>query len=335
MLSGNSPAVTEPIRKAMGKALEIATVGRHSNLDIEHLLMGLLREDDPTLNTVLGHFNLEHDHFRHNVEARLAHYPTAVSPYSNQRVTSFSMGLSPRLSHLLSLADEERKKSGAEQADVLHFLLALTIDGEDPLFQMFRQLGITRAGLQNMLDKHIIEMPAQPKPETAPAASNPESASKSDLNHFNEAGRAKMVDISEKEVSTRKAVARGEVTMQPETLALIREGKSKKGDVLAVAQVAGIMAAKKTPDLIPMCHPLLLSGVDLRFEYDDARHALLIEAEVRISGQTGVEMEALTAISVAALTVYDMVKATDKTMQIGAIRLVHKSGGKSGTFDAS
>ena len=155
-----------------------------------------------------------------------------------------------------------------------------------------------------------------------------------ELTHFNAAGRAQMVDVSDKTVTGRRAVARGEIIMQEATLTMIREGRAKKGDVLAVAQVAGIMAAKKTHEIIPMCHPLLLTGINLEFEYDLARSAVLIEAEVKTSGQTGVEMEALTAVSAAALTIYDMVKATDKTMQIGQIRLSHKSGGKSGTFEA-
>jgi cyclic pyranopterin phosphate synthase len=153
------------------------------------------------------------------------------------------------------------------------------------------------------------------------------------LTHFNESGRARMVDVSAKDTTDRRAIARGEVLMQPETLQLIREGRAKKGDVLAVAQVAGIMAAKKTHEIIPMCHPILLTGIDLRFEYDETRSAVLIEAEVKTSGQTGVEMEALTAVSAAALTIYDMVKAVDRAMRIGDIRLAYKSGGKSGVFE--
>ena len=155
------------------------------------------------------------------------------------------------------------------------------------------------------------------------------------LTHFNEAGQAHMVDVSAKAVTSRRAVAQGQITMQKTTLEIIRQGQAKKGDVIAVAQIAGIMAAKKTHEIIPMCHPLMLTGIDLRFEYDDAKSAIMIEAEVKTSGQTGVEMEALTAVSAAALTIYDMVKAADKTMEIGAIKLVHKSGGKSGTFEAS
>ncbi|MFN8535156.1 MAG: cyclic pyranopterin monophosphate synthase MoaC [Dehalococcoidia bacterium] len=153
----------------------------------------------------------------------------------------------------------------------------------------------------------------------------------SELSHFDEAGRARMVDVSAKDETARIAVARGRVTMQPETLALIREGRISKGDVLAVAQVAGVMGAKRTPDLVPMCHPLLLSAVDIAFSL--TTDAVEIEATVKIRGRTGVEMEALTAVSVAALTIYDMVKAVDKGMRIEAVRLVHKSGGRSGVFD--
>lgn len=156
----------------------------------------------------------------------------------------------------------------------------------------------------------------------------------SDLTHFDEAGNARMVDVSDKAESERIAVAKGSVYMAPETLALIRDRGVKKGDVLSVAQLAGIMAAKRTPDLIPLCHPLALTSVKVELALDEARNAVDIQATCKLKGQTGVEMEALTAVSVAALTVYDMVKAADKSMRIGDIRLVHKSGGKSGTFEA-
>ncbi|HHT64103.1 MAG: cyclic pyranopterin monophosphate synthase MoaC [Bacillota bacterium] len=152
------------------------------------------------------------------------------------------------------------------------------------------------------------------------------------LTHINRQGRAKMVDVSEKGDTVRVAVARGEVIMKPETLSLIKEGGIAKGDVLAVAQVAGIMGAKKTPDLIPMCHPLMLSGIDMSFLINEEESKIEIEARVKLTGKTGVEMEALTAVSVAALTIYDMCKAVDKEMVLGNIRLISKSGGKSGEF---
>ncbi|CEO87562.1 molybdopterin biosynthesis, protein C [Syntrophaceticus schinkii] len=153
-----------------------------------------------------------------------------------------------------------------------------------------------------------------------------------DLTHFDDRGRARMVDVGAKGVTEREARARGTVFMAPETLQLIKSGGIKKGDVLAVAQVAGIMGAKRTFELIPMCHPLLLTGIDLDFHYDDEGSAVEIEARVRCQGKTGVEMEALTAVNIAALTIYDMCKAVDRAMVIGEIRLVEKSGGKSGTF---
>ncbi|MEK3733728.1 MULTISPECIES: cyclic pyranopterin monophosphate synthase MoaC [Paenibacillus] len=152
-----------------------------------------------------------------------------------------------------------------------------------------------------------------------------------ELSHFNTQGRARMVDISDKEVTARTATARTTVTMHPDTLVKIQEGKIGKGDVLAVAQVAGVMAAKKTADFIPMCHPLPLTGIDITFA-DNAKDELYVEATVRTTGKTGVEMEALTAVSAAALTVYDMCKALQKDMVIGPTMLVRKTGGKSGDY---
>ena len=160
------------------------------------------------------------------------------------------------------------------------------------------------------------------------------------LTHFNEEGRARMVDVSDKDHTSRRAVATGEVHMRPETLQLIQEGQIKKGDVLAVAQVAGIMGAKRTHDVIPMCHPLLLTGVDISFQINQEPDAetglcsITVNATVKVTGQTGVEMEALTAVAVAALTVYDMAKAVDKGMEIGGLRVVLKDGGKSGRYEA-
>lgn len=152
-----------------------------------------------------------------------------------------------------------------------------------------------------------------------------------ELTHFNEEGRARMVDVSDKEITKRIAVARSMVAMDSGTLSAIKEGKISKGDVLAVAQVAGIMAAKKTSDWIPMCHPLPLTGIDIRFS-DNNEDELYIEATVKTTGKTGVEMEALTAVSVAALTVYDMCKALQKDMMIGPTHLISKSGGKNGDY---
>ena len=154
----------------------------------------------------------------------------------------------------------------------------------------------------------------------------------SDFTHFNESGRARMVDVSGKSDTVREAVAFGRVLVNEITFHKIRTGGMKKGDVLTTAQIGGIMGAKRTPDIIPMCHPILLSGVDLDFQLNEADLAVEITATVRCTGATGVEMEAMTAVSVAALTIYDMCKAVQKDMVIDRICLLKKSGGKSGTF---
>ena len=154
------------------------------------------------------------------------------------------------------------------------------------------------------------------------------------LTHLDDQGNAVMVDVSDKDSTERTATAKGSVVMQPETMALIQEGGVKKGDVLSVAQLAGIMGAKRTPDLIPLCHPLDLTSVSVDLECDPERNAVDITATCKLKGKTGVEMEALTAVAVAALTVYDMCKAVDRGMRITDIRLVHKAGGKSGIFEA-
>jgi cyclic pyranopterin phosphate synthase len=153
------------------------------------------------------------------------------------------------------------------------------------------------------------------------------------LTHFDTRGRARMVDVSEKPETVREAVARGSVSMRNTTLKLIQDGKVSKGDVLGVARVAGIMAAKKTPEIIPMCHPLNITSVEVTFEYDKKGDSIHIESRVRIKGRTGVEMEALTAVAAAALTIYDMCKSVDREMIISDILLLKKRGGKSGTFE--
>jgi cyclic pyranopterin phosphate synthase len=152
------------------------------------------------------------------------------------------------------------------------------------------------------------------------------------LSHLDRRGRARMVDVSAKAVTAREAVARGEVTMRPATLAAIAAGALAKGDVLAVARLAGIMAAKRTADLVPLCHPLPLTGVEVTLEPDSTGARVRIESRVRVAARTGVEMEALTAVTVAGLTLYDMCKAIDRDMTIGAIRLVEKRGGRSGAY---
>ena len=158
--------------------------------------------------------------------------------------------------------------------------------------------------------------------------------SSSPLTHLNEKGEARMVDVSEKDVTHRTARAEGFVSMQPETLALVETGQAKKGDVLATARIAGIMAAKRTHELIPLCHPLPITKATVDFDLSHAPAGIRVSAEVKVTGQTGVEMEALTAVSVACLTIYDMLKAADKGMAFTGIRLVEKTGGRSGHYRA-
>lgn len=154
------------------------------------------------------------------------------------------------------------------------------------------------------------------------------------LTHVGASGEAHMVDVGDKAETSRSATAEGYVRMLPETLALIREGNAKKGDVIGTARLAGIMAAKKTSDLIPLCHPLMLTKVSVEIAEDEALPGLRVTATAKLTGKTGVEMEALTAVSIACLTIYDMAKAADKGIEIGGIRLLEKTGGKSGTYRA-
>lgn len=154
------------------------------------------------------------------------------------------------------------------------------------------------------------------------------------LSHLNEKGEARMVDVSEKDVTSRTAIATGFVAMLPETLALVEAGEARKGDVLATARIAGIMAAKRTHELIPLCHPLAITKASVEFQSSHDPAGIRVKAEVKVAGQTGVEMEALTAVSVACLTIYDMLKAADKGMVLSNIQLIKKTGGRSGTFRA-
>lgn len=157
-------------------------------------------------------------------------------------------------------------------------------------------------------------------------------AGESGLTHLDDAGKARMVDVGEKPVTARRAVAEGEIIFAPGIAQLVRTGQTAKGDLFIVAQIAGIMAAKRTGELIPLCHPLALSHIDVRFVIPQGENKVLVRAEASTSAQTGVEMEALTAVSLALLTLYDMLKAADKTLRIGNVRLVKKEGGKSGVF---
>lgn len=211
-----------------------------------------------------------------------------------------------------------REAKGKELCTSLDDLLAVVTDVKDfhlevPIFELNDYLSVA-----DFIEEKFLQKDTQ--------------NSKYQLTHFNESGRARMVDVSDKKETHREAIARGEVLMEKHTLEKIKLGQMSKGDVLGVAQVAGIMGVKETSRLIPMCHPLNISSVDIDFQLDEMNNKVLIECRVKITGQTGVEMEALTGVNIAALTIYDMCKAIDKNISINNIRLVRKSGGKSGLY---
>lgn len=317
-----------PAQEVLTGSYQILMQHRNNQLDIEHLLMSLLEQPGEFARYALDRLGVDINMVRLRVEEKLTTFPQTQFEAKKSTKLNVNLYITPRLQQLFTRARQSMTARQAEFVTPRDLLLAIVDDPNDPAAILLERFGLNRERLENLETAQSSQPPANlPAATAGPMETAP-------LTHFNEAGRARMVDVSEKAVTGRRAVARGEISMQPETLALIREGRAKKGDVLAVAQVAGIMAAKKTSEIIPMCHPLMLSGIDLRFEYAPDRPAVFIEAEVKTSGQTGVEMEALTAVSAAALTIYDMVKATDKGMRIENIRLVYKSGGKSGDFEA-
>ena len=254
----------------------------------------------------------------------------------------------------ITIISSQEKTAYIEQRELkLEQLLAMVHDVDVILVEGYKngslpQIGIARRatgkGFTAPLDRFIAIITDMDEVETALPRFTFEDIegvtefimqNTKDFTHFNEEGRAKMVDVGEKPESRRTAVAAGRVLVSPETFALIRSGGMKKGDVLTVAQVAGVMGAKRTPDLIPMCHPVIVDGIDLSLHLDEERCSVEIEATVSCDGRTGVEMEALTAVSAAALTVYDMCKAVQKDMVISDIRLLKKSGGVHGDFTRS
>lgn len=254
----------------------------------------------------------------------------------------------------ITIISSQEKTAYIEQRELkLEQLLAMVHDVDVILVEGYKngslpQIGIARRatgkGFTAPLDRFIAIITDMDEVETALPRFTFEDIegvtefimqNTKDFTHFNEEGRAKMVDVGEKPESRRTAVAAGRVLVSPETFALIRSGGMKKGDVLTVAQVAGVMGAKRTPDLIPMCHPVIIDGIDLSLHLDEERCSVEIEATVSCDGRTGVEMEALTAVSAAALTVYDMCKAVQKDMVISDIRLLKKSGGVHGDFTRS
>jgi cyclic pyranopterin phosphate synthase len=238
---------------------------------------------------------------------------------------------------------EELQQTGSESSDAAHIKIQdVQLLGDD-FESAIEELGAmissgseeadsSKAKAASPEEKQSLQTPEPKVTEEAPANIN---AGDAKLSHVNEAGAAHMVDISDKGVTQRIATAEGFVSMQPETLAQIQQNAMKKGDVLATARIAGIMAAKKTSDLIPLCHPLPVTGVEVGFTpVTEPQTGILVHATVKVDGKTGVEMEALTAVSVSCLTIYDMAKAIDKGMAFSGVRLLEKTGGKSGTYRA-
>jgi cyclic pyranopterin phosphate synthase len=268
---------------------------RQRMVGTEHLLLGLFRASEGIAAQTLASFGVTMPRLRDAVELLVQ--------------------------DTFDLADRLRQAFGQPLIDTEHLLLALLEIPGNAALGVLQALGIEREYLRDrtftfMRQPTVLDLPMPP--------------SEPQLTHLDASGQAQMVDVGAKADSTREAIARGTVLMEPATLALIMSGNAPKGDVLAAARIAGIMAAKRTSDLIPLCHPLMLSKISVDITPDAEHNALQIEATVRTTGKTGVEMEALTAVSVAALTLYDMCKAVDRGMRLTDIRLAQKRGGASG-----
>lgn len=277
---------------------------------------------------------IKHDGHRFEIDHegkdswRFAHAGADITIISSQEKTAYV---------------EQRSLSLGQLIDMVHDVDLILVEGYKN--ETLPQIGIarraTRKGFTADLSRFIAIITDMEEVETALPRFTFEDIqgvtefimkNMNDFTHFNEEGRAKMVDVGEKPESQRTAIAAARVLVSPETFALIKSGGMKKGDVLTVAQVAGVMGAKRTPDLIPMCHPVIVDGIDLSLHLDEEKYSVEIEATVSCDGRTGVEMEALTAVSTAALTVYDMCKAVQKDMVISDIRLLKKTGGVHGDF---
>ena len=306
--------LAEEAQQVVGLAQEEANTYRQRLIGTEHLLLGLFRTSNGIAAQTLASFGVTLPKLREAVEL-LAGHGTLRRPAERAEIN-----WTQRTQDMFELADRLRQAFGQERINTEHLLLALLEIPGNAALGVLQALGIEREYLR---DRTFTFM-RQPTPLDVPLPAEPQ------LTHLDQRGQAHMVDVGAKEDTAREAVARGSVIMQAETLALILSGSTPKGDVLATARIAGIMAAKKTSDLIPLCHPLMLSKVSVEITPDLPRNALLIEATVRTTGKTGVEMEALTAVSVAALTLYDMCKAVDRGIRLTDIRLAEKHGGKSG-----
>jgi len=288
-------------------AREEAATYRQALVGTEHLLLGLIRSPHSVVAPLLAGLDV--------TLARARDAAELISGYGRQRTPAGGTGLTERTHEVLILAGRLSRALMQSYAEPQHVLLALMDVPGNAALSLLQILGVERDQL------HTAALAALGQPAVVPQ-----------LTHLNAQGEAHMVHVGAKADTQREAIARGTVAMQRETLRLIMDGNTPKGDVLATARIAGIMAAKRTSDLIPLCHPLMLSHVGVQITPDEENSALQIEATVRTTGKTGVEMEALTAVSVAALTIYDMCKAVDRAMRITDVRLAEKHGGKSGSI---
>jgi cyclic pyranopterin phosphate synthase len=330
--------LSEQAKNVMLLAQEEAATYRQPLVGTEHILLALIRTPESVAARVLASCEVTVPRVREGVEL-LAGYGSRRHPAEGS-----PMKWTKRTQEIFELADRLSRAAGQPSLETEHLLLALLEIPGSAALGVLQTLGVERgmlyAKMRAALRRQTHEAQSEPQPE---AQSEPQLEGQPEpqpevlplplpaqLTHLDERGQARMVDVGDKAETAREAIARGAIIMEPDTLKLILNGSVPKGDVLATARIAGIMAAKKTSDLIPLCHPLMLSYVNVTITPQVAEHALQIEATVRTSGKTGVEMEALTAVSVAALTIYDMCKAVDRGMRITNIRLAEKRGGKSG-----
>lgn len=295
-------------------AQEEANTYHQRMVGTEHLLLGLFRVSQGIAAQTMASFGVTLPRMREAVELLAGHGTVRRAAERSE------INWTQRTQDTFDLADRLRQAFGQATINTEHLLLALLEIPGNAALGVLLTMGIEREYLR---DRTFTFM-RQPTPLDLPPDTPPQ------LTHVDAQGQAQMVDVGAKDDTAREAIARGTVLLQAETLALIMSGGAPKGDVLATARIAGIMAAKRTSDLIPLCHPLMLSKVRVDITPDPQQNALQIEATVRTTGKTGVEMEALTAVSVAALTLYDMCKAIDRGMRLTDIRLAEKRGGKSG-----
>jgi len=307
------PEMTNHAQHALAIAKAESHTYRQQMIGTEHLLLGLIRTEGSAAARVLASFNVSVSATHDAIELLAGHgkqrHPSQHDP----------LNLTQRTQETLELAEHLRHALGHTAVDTEHLLFALLDIPGNAALGVLQTLGVEREQLRNAVSLIL-----------RPVSRSDKQREAIQLTHLDARGQAHMVDVGAKAETQREAIARGSVVMQAQTLELITSGTMPKGDVLATARIAGIMAAKQTSQLIPLCHPLMLTHVGITISINHERSTLDIEAIVRTSGKTGVEMEALTAVSVAALTIYDMCKAVDRTMQLTNIRLAQKRGGKSG-----